>query len=328
MPDLPWFVYAMLLAPLGLILCRRRLQDAAGARRARLAVDAGQGGDLERRGAQGQGDRQRPAKTGIASRSATSPTSSTNIRSAARSCATIASASARTSAISRSPKPSRNIRSAPSSPSITIRCIRTRRCWSAICRRACGAVSGSARRSCWRSCSARRSACIRSPNSSRHGLPHPEMSAAVVAFGAFGLVIALFALALQRQASLATKWPVVPGTIKLSEHRAISRGADGRTIARPDHVPAARCPTPTRYNNVAYTNVHASLASNVASTSSWLVRKLTTGYQDGATVEGLCQSRQSVAGDAGSAHELRLAAMAGRRGDLGLCAYYRAPSTA
>ena len=39
------------------------------------------------------------------------------------------------------------------------------------------------------------------------------------------------------------------------------------------------------YNNLAYTNVHASLASSVASTSSWLVRKSTTAYQDGATVK-------------------------------------------
>ena len=39
------------------------------------------------------------------------------------------------------------------------------------------------------------------------------------------------------------------------------------------------------YNNIAYTNVHASLASSVASTSSWLVRKSTTDYQDGAAVK-------------------------------------------
>ena len=31
--------------------------------------------------------------------------------------------------------------------------------------------------------------------------------------------------------------------------------------------------------------MHASLASNVASTSSWLVRKSTSAYQDGATVK-------------------------------------------
>ena len=39
------------------------------------------------------------------------------------------------------------------------------------------------------------------------------------------------------------------------------------------------------YNGVSYTNMHASLASNVASTSSWLVRKSTTIYQNGASVK-------------------------------------------
>ena len=40
-----------------------------------------------------------------------------------------------------------------------------------------------------------------------------------------------------------------------------------------------------KYNNLTYTNTHATLASSVASTSSWLVRKSTTDYQDGATVK-------------------------------------------
>ena len=40
-----------------------------------------------------------------------------------------------------------------------------------------------------------------------------------------------------------------------------------------------------KYNNLTYTNTHATLASSVASTSSWLVRKFTTDYQNGATVK-------------------------------------------
>jgi hypothetical protein len=39
-----------------------------------------------------------------------------------------------------------------------------------------------------------------------------------------------------------------------------------------------------RYNNVAYSNVQASLATGVNSTSGWLARKFTTAYQDGASV--------------------------------------------
>src|SRR5882757_7258643 len=47
-------------------------------------------------------------------------------------------------------------------------------------------------------------------------LADPKLSPLVIALGAFGAVIALFALALQKQAGLAKQWPVVPGTIKLS----------------------------------------------------------------------------------------------------------------
>src|SRR5215216_4423133 len=50
---------------------------------------------------------------------------------------------------------------------------------------------------------------------SKH-LANPKVSPFVVAASAFGFLIALFGLALQRQASLARKWPVVPGTIKSS----------------------------------------------------------------------------------------------------------------
>src|SRR4029078_10923765 len=39
------------------------------------------------------------------------------------------------------------------------------------------------------------------------------------------------------------------------------------------------------YNGNSYTNMHASLASNVASTSGWLMNKFTTAYQDGAAVK-------------------------------------------
>ena len=47
MPDLPWFVYAMLLAPLGLLLVVAAYKIAAGARGARMAVGGGQGGGVE-----------------------------------------------------------------------------------------------------------------------------------------------------------------------------------------------------------------------------------------------------------------------------------------
>jgi len=50
-----------------------------------------------------------------------------------------------------------------------------------------------------------------------HHIARPDLAGLVVGFGAFGLFIALMGLAVRRQASMASRWPVVPGTIKLSE---------------------------------------------------------------------------------------------------------------
>ena len=72
---------------------------------------------------------------------------------------------------------------------------------------------------------------------SKH-LANPKVSPFVVAASAFGFLIALFGLALHRQASLARKWPVVIGHRQAVRHRAVSRRADRGELARPDHVSA------------------------------------------------------------------------------------------
>lgn len=115
-------------------------------------------------------------------------------------------------------------------------------------------------------------------------IPQQGNAAASVAFGAFGTVIALFALVLHRQASLALKWPVVTGTIKLSdiEQYSAARQDDGSGTRV---MYQRRVSYTYKYNNLTYTNAHATLASSVASTSSWLVRKSTTEYKDGAGVK-------------------------------------------
>ena len=115
-------------------------------------------------------------------------------------------------------------------------------------------------------------------------IPASGNPAAAVAFAAFGTVVALFALALQRQASLAKGWPVVTGTIKLSDieqYRAAP--TDGRS--RGQTMYQRRVSYTYRYNNLTYTNTHATLASSVASSSSWLVKKSTTDYKNGASVK-------------------------------------------
>ena len=115
-------------------------------------------------------------------------------------------------------------------------------------------------------------------------LVDPKLSPLVIAFGAFGAVVALFALVMQKQARLARKWPVVDGTIKLSaleQYRAAATD-DGR---RRQVMYQRKVQFTYAYDGNSYTGTHATLASNVASSSDWLTRKLTPPYQDGTGVK-------------------------------------------
>jgi Protein of unknown function (DUF3592) len=114
-------------------------------------------------------------------------------------------------------------------------------------------------------------------------IPQQGNAAASVAFGAFGSAVALFALVLHRQASLAMKWPVVSGTIKLSDIEQY-RAAPKDGSSRAQTMYQRRVSYTYKYNNLTYTNTHATLASSVASSSNWLVRKSTTDYKNGASV--------------------------------------------
>ena len=115
-------------------------------------------------------------------------------------------------------------------------------------------------------------------------LVDPKLSPLVIAFGAFGAVIALFALAMQKQASQAKKWPVADGTIKLSglEQYRAAHTDDGR---RGQMMYQRKVQFTYVYDGNSYTGTHATLASNVASSSDWLTRILTPPYQDGASVK-------------------------------------------
>src|SRR5436190_10677048 len=86
-------------------------------------------------------------------------------------------------------------------------------------------------------------------------LANPRASPLAIVFGAFGFVIAQFALALHRQASLARKWPVVSGTIKLSgieQYRSASTNRTGGQVMYQRKVSYSYS-----YNDVSYTNMHA-----------------------------------------------------------------------
>jgi Protein of unknown function (DUF3592) len=114
-------------------------------------------------------------------------------------------------------------------------------------------------------------------------LVNPKFSPMVVVFGAFGLVIALFALAIRRQSQLAKHWPVVPGIIRMSDVQQY-RNAPSKDGVRGELMYQRQASVAYSYNDVAYTCIEGSLASGANSTSGWLMRKFTTAYQDGAGV--------------------------------------------
>ena len=117
-----------------------------------------------------------------------------------------------------------------------------------------------------------------------HHIGRPDLAGLVVGFGAFGLVIALMAWAVQRQASMATRWPVVPGTIRLSgieEYHEASEPGERRGI----EMFGKRVTYTYLYQNVSYTNECARVAAETPSASDEMLCKLMSRYQDGATVE-------------------------------------------
>lgn len=115
-------------------------------------------------------------------------------------------------------------------------------------------------------------------------LADPQMSVPVAALAAFGLAAALFALVLRRQSALAKNWPVVSGIIKLSgleEYRA----APSESGRRGPIMYERKVSYAYRFKDVAYTSVHASFSSNSRTTSRWVLRLFGMDYQDGAGVK-------------------------------------------
>ncbi|MET4261330.1 hypothetical protein ABIC09_006297 [Bradyrhizobium sp. S3.12.5] len=117
----------------------------------------------------------------------------------------------------------------------------------------------------------------------RH-IGRPDLAGMVVGFGAFGLVIALMGWAVRRQAAVATRWPVVPGTVKLSEmeeYHEASEPGESRGV----EMFGKRVTYTYSYQNVRYTNECARVAAGTPQASTNLLEKLMSLYQDGATVE-------------------------------------------
>ena len=115
-------------------------------------------------------------------------------------------------------------------------------------------------------------------------LPHPEMSGMTVALSAFGVAIALFALMFQRQSSVAKKWPVVRGKIRtsgLEEFRAAPE--EGRAYGTTKFQ--SKVSYVYRYNNIDYTSSQASYDGQVTSTSRWMMERVAKKYPNGKIVD-------------------------------------------
>lgn len=117
-----------------------------------------------------------------------------------------------------------------------------------------------------------------------HHIGRPDLAGLVVGFGAFGTIIALMGFAVRRQASLAKRWPVVSGTIKLSEMEEY-HAATQPSGRRGTEMFGKRMTYTYLYQNVRYTNECARVAAGTPSASDKMLEKLMSRYQDGAAVE-------------------------------------------
>ncbi|TPQ39336.1 DUF3592 domain-containing protein [Bradyrhizobium guangdongense] len=118
-----------------------------------------------------------------------------------------------------------------------------------------------------------------------HHIGRPDLAGLVVAFAAFGLVIALFALAVRRQASISQRWPVVPGTIKVSAMETYHEAGDPDSSRRGTEMFGKRVSYTYSYQDVSYTNEAARVAANTPQASNKMLEKLLARYQDGARVD-------------------------------------------
>ena len=115
-------------------------------------------------------------------------------------------------------------------------------------------------------------------------LANPQMSVPVVALAAIGLVAALFALVLRQQAARALTWPVVAGIIKLSGFEEY-RSAPSDNGNRGTQMYSREVSYSYRFNHIAYRNVHATLNSNSRTMSPWALRLWGMDFQEGASVK-------------------------------------------
>jgi hypothetical protein len=117
-----------------------------------------------------------------------------------------------------------------------------------------------------------------------HHIARPDLAGLVVGLSAFGLVIALLGYGVRRQATMAARWPTVRGTIKLSGTEQYYEASEPGE-RRGTEMFGKRVTYTYRYQNISYTNECARVAAGTPSGSDAMLKKLMARYRDGATVE-------------------------------------------
>lgn len=115
-------------------------------------------------------------------------------------------------------------------------------------------------------------------------LVDPTLSPLVMALGAFAFFIALFGLALHRQAALARRWPVVPGVIRLSGVETY-RSADSDSGRAGPLMHERKVAYSYHFDHVAYSGNAGSISTSNPSPPRWQTRLFGMDYQNGAAVQ-------------------------------------------
>jgi ribosomal protein L21E len=115
-------------------------------------------------------------------------------------------------------------------------------------------------------------------------LADPKLSVLVMALGAFGLFTALFGLAFHRRSALARTWPVVPGTVKLTAPE-IYQAADSESGHTGAIMYRRQVLYTYQFDHIAYTGTHGSDSSSARPDAAAPVRLMRTSYRNGDKVK-------------------------------------------
>jgi hypothetical protein len=115
-------------------------------------------------------------------------------------------------------------------------------------------------------------------------LSNPKLAPLVIAICVFGLFIALFGLAWHKQSALARSWPVVPGIVKLTAPE-LYQAADSDSGRSGPMMYRRKVLYSYHYKNIAYTGTCVTDSSSSKPEPGAPVRSFGKTYSNGAAVK-------------------------------------------